>query len=69
MSEAIADLNRLTVITDRLQQSLINNLILMELTIRALQHDPALQLLHTPLIGGEKVGYYQSASEAFREPL
>ena len=58
MSEAIADLNRLTVITDRLQQSLINNLILMELTIRALQHDPALQLLHTPLIGGEKVGYY-----------
>ena len=58
MSEALADLNRLTVITDRLQQSLINNLILMELTIRALQFDPALELQHTPLLGSEKVGYY-----------
>ena len=69
MSEAIADLNRLTVITDRLQQSLISNLILMELTIRALQHDPALQLLHTPLIGGEKVRFYGIGLGGIQEPL
>ncbi|MBT6435012.1 MAG: hypothetical protein HOK28_18075 [Deltaproteobacteria bacterium] len=58
ISEVVGDLNRLSVVTDRLQQSLINNVILMELTIRALQFDPALEVAHAPLIGDEKVGYY-----------
>ena len=58
ISEVVGDLNRLSVVTDRLQQSLINNVILMELVIRALQFDPALEVTHAPLIGDEKVGYY-----------
>ena len=58
ISEVVGDLNRLSVVTDRLQQSLINNVILMEMVIRALQFDPALEVAHAPLIGDEKVGYY-----------
>jgi hypothetical protein len=58
LSEVVPDLNRLPVITDRLQQSLINNLVLIDLALNALSTDPMIDLGQGPLILDGPVNYY-----------
>jgi len=57
-SELLRDLNRLNVMTDRLQQSLINNLVLVETVLGELQRDPQLGLDQRPFLDTKKVFYY-----------
>lgn len=56
--ELLRDLNRIHVMTDRLQQSLINNLVLVETVLGALQRDPKLGLGRQPFLDPKKVFYY-----------
>lgn len=57
-NEIMRDLNRTHVITDRLQQSLINNVILVESALKTLQHRAELGFDGRPLFDGERVYYY-----------
>ena len=57
-SEVITDFNRINVVTDRLQQSLINNLTLIDLTVKALQYDPRVAIAPDKLLADDEVGYY-----------
>jgi len=58
LTELIGDLNRVHVITDRLQQSLINNLVLVELVIGDLQKDRRLGQKGRRFIDPDRVNYY-----------
>ncbi|MBI5491052.1 MAG: hypothetical protein HY905_27220 [Deltaproteobacteria bacterium] len=58
LREVVPDLNRLGVITDRLQQALINNLTLVELVLGDLQHDARLAPAGHDLIEEGPVLYY-----------
>ncbi len=58
-SEVVTDLSRITLVSDRLAQSLINNLALTELALGELSADPAIDLGHSePLLDAEQVYYY-----------
>ncbi len=57
ISEILPDLNRITLITDRLQQSLINNLTLTELVIGDLSNDPQVKIGNNDLIDSTRVYY------------
>ncbi len=57
VSEVVADLNHINVITDRLQQSLVNNLVLVELVRNAIQNDPQVTVDGGPLLTDD-VYYY-----------
>ena len=50
--------NRVHVITDRLQQSLINNLLLVELALGDLNRDERIGLNGQPLLNPQRVHYY-----------
>lgn len=58
VDELIMDLNRIVIVMDRLQQAIINNLTLVELTERVIQLDPMVRVSDTrPLLSGE-IFYY-----------
>ncbi|MBZ0273235.1 hypothetical protein K8I61_14450 [bacterium] len=58
IDEVIPDFNRITLVTDRLQQSLVNNLALTELTIGGFAQDAAIWGEAYPLIDESRVYYY-----------
>jgi hypothetical protein len=57
-AEVAPDLNRLPLITDQLQQSLINTLVLTELGIGALSDDPIVRVVDGPLVDTSRVWYW-----------
>ncbi len=57
LTEVIPDLNRIALVTDRLQQSIINALTLTELAVGALSSDPLIQVSASPLIDESKIYY------------
>lgn len=59
IEEVVPDLNRLGLVTDRLQQALINNLTLTKLAKGGLQADPRVKLSDAhPLIDTDQIHYY-----------
>jgi hypothetical protein len=58
LQEVIPDLNRITVVTDRLQQSLVNNVVLTELALGDLSHDAVVWDGDHELIDPARVYYY-----------
>ena len=58
LTQVLPDLNRITLVTDRLQQSLINNLTLTELTAGDLQDDPQVKVADNALIDTDNIIYY-----------
>lgn len=58
IEEVLPDLNRISLVTDRLQQSLINNLTLTELALGDLAEDPQVKTGDFDLIDETKVYYY-----------
>jgi hypothetical protein len=57
VQEVVPDLNRLNLVTDRLQQSLINNLTLIELARGFMSNDRMIKVNESPLLNDE-VYYY-----------
>ena len=57
LSEVVPDLNRIALITDRIQQSIINTLTLTELAVGTLSGDPQLQVGAGELIDESRVYY------------
>ncbi|NOZ02597.1 MAG: hypothetical protein GXP54_12005, partial [Deltaproteobacteria bacterium] len=58
INEVLPDLNRIGIVTDRLQQSLINNMTLTELALGQLADDPQVKVGDGALIDNQKVYYY-----------
>jgi len=58
IDEIVPDLNRLGLVTDRLQQSLVNNLTMTELALGPLQEDPQVKIGDHALLDPERVYYY-----------
>lgn len=58
INEVLPDLNRIGLVTDRLQQSLINNLTLTELALGNLSDDPQVKVGAGDLIDPGKIYYY-----------
>ena len=58
ITEIIKDVNRIGLVTDRLQQSLINNLTLTELAVGNLNDDPQVQVNGHAPIDADTVYYY-----------
>ncbi len=58
INEVLKDVNRISLVTDRLQQSLINNLTMTELALGALSLDPAVKVAGKPLLDPSRVYYY-----------
>jgi len=59
ISEVITDMSRITVVTDRLVQSHINNIALVELTLGELPDDPAIgRQVKDPLVDPDNIWYY-----------
>ena len=54
----LPNLNRLVLVTDRLPQSLINNLVMTELALGDLEEDPQIKFGTNELIDDTKVNYY-----------
>jgi hypothetical protein len=61
VANVIPDLNRIALVTDRLQQSIINHITLTELAVGTLSDDPALRFGDGPLIDESRV-YYAGGS-------
>lgn len=58
VNQVISDMNKIGLVTDRLQQSLVNNLVLTELAVGGLNEDEALRVAAHPLIDTSKVYYF-----------
>jgi hypothetical protein len=58
LKEVLPDFNMISLVTDRLQQSLINNITLTELSLGNLSHDPQVQIGDQQLVDPAKVYYY-----------
>ncbi len=58
VSQVVPDINNIGLITDRLQQSLINNLTLIELTLGTLQYDDRVKIGDWDLLKTDEVLYY-----------
>ncbi|NLH50632.1 MAG: hypothetical protein GX444_18810 [Myxococcales bacterium] len=58
INDIMQDLNRISIVTDRLQQSLVNNIVLTELALGDLEEDPAIQIDGHDLIDDTRVYYY-----------
>jgi len=58
VKEVLPDLNRIGLVTDRLQQSLINNLTLTELALTGLSEDPDVVVGDGDMIDKDRVYYY-----------
>ena len=57
ITEVVPDMNRLVLVTDRIQQSIINNLTLTELAVGTLSTDPELMVGSGPLIDEDRIYY------------
>lgn len=57
ISDVIPDMNRIVLVTDRIQQSIINNLTLTELAIGSLSSDERLQVGSGELIDEDRIYY------------
>lgn len=57
ISDVVPDLNRIALVTDRIQQSIINNLTLTELAVGTLSTDPELMVGSGPLIDEDRIYY------------
>lgn len=62
VTEIIPDITRFTLITDRLVQSLVNNLALTEMALDSLQYDPQLTAVGTPPVLDPEAVYYYGVS-------
>ncbi|MDP8254938.1 MAG: hypothetical protein P9M14_04255 [Candidatus Alcyoniella australis] len=58
LENVITDLNNISLVTDRLQQSLINNLTLTELALNQLSTDPDVMVTEEALLDPDRVYYY-----------
>ncbi len=58
IEQIIPDLNEVSLVTDRLQQSLVNNLVMTELALGALSADPAVKVGQNDLVDTSRVYYY-----------
>ena len=58
ISDIFPDFNQTSMIPDRLQQSLVNQLVLIELAVGALSHEPRLRFGGLDLIDPSRVTYY-----------
>lgn len=58
ITQVVPNINRISVITDRLVQSLVNNLSLIELSVGALARDPMVRLGADPVVDPARVNYY-----------
>ena len=58
ITQVVPNINRISVVTDRLVQSLVNNLALIEISTGALGRDPMLQFGAAPVIDPARVYYY-----------
>ncbi len=58
LEEIVPDLNRIGLITDRLQQALINNVVMTEFALDPFQEDPAINPFEYDLIDESKVYYF-----------
>ncbi|MBI5527815.1 MAG: hypothetical protein HY897_15910 [Deltaproteobacteria bacterium] len=58
IDQVIPDTSQIGVVTDRLQQSLINNLVMTELAFRSLQFDPEMKPDGHDLLDPSRVYYY-----------
>lgn len=57
-TEILSNVNRIALITDRLQQSLVNNVVLTEFGVGKLGEDESLQVATNALIDKNRVYYY-----------
>ena len=57
LTEVIPDLNRIALVTDRLQQSIINNITLTELAAGTLSTDPQVMVSEVPVIDESRIYY------------
>ncbi len=58
VARVVPDINRVTLVTDRLLQSLVNNLALIELTLGPLSRDPRVRFGDAALLDPARVNYY-----------
>jgi hypothetical protein len=58
IAKVLANMENFYILTDRLQQSQVNFLILARLAIRKLKDDPALQVNGQPVSDGKEIYYY-----------
>lgn len=58
IAQVVPNINRVSLVTDRLLQSLVNNLTLTELGVGALGRDPRVRFGDAPLIDPARVYYY-----------
>ena len=58
IGQVVPDLNKISIVTDRLQQSLVNNVVLTELSVGDLSHDPAVRIGENDLIDATRIDYY-----------
>lgn len=58
VAQVVPDINRVTLVTDRLLQSLVNNLALTELALGELTRDPRVRVGDGPLVDPARVYYY-----------
>jgi len=58
ISQVVTNINRIVIVTDRLQQSLINNLTLTELALGQFSSDPDIRVADNELIDPSRLYYY-----------
>ena len=58
ITQVVPNINRISIITDRLVQSIVNNLALIELSVGAMGSDPMVRLGAAPVIDPARVYYY-----------
>lgn len=58
VTQVVPNINRVTLVTDRLVQSLVNNLSLIELSVGAMGRDPMVRLATGNVIDPTRVYYY-----------
>ena len=58
ITQVVPNINRISIVTDRLVQSLVNNLALIELSVGAMGTDPMVRLGAAPVIDPARVYYY-----------
>src|SRR5262249_51947349 len=58
IAQVIANMEKLYIITDRLQQAQVNFQVMARLAIRKLKDDPAMQVNGRPVIDGSQIYYW-----------
>ncbi len=58
VTQVVPNINRINLVTDRLTQSLVNNLSLIELSVGAMGADPMVRVGASPVVDPTRVYYY-----------